>query len=178
VRAVWPGKDKKRGKDKQGGQNTPAAPPVPEAPKLPKPAKGKDKPAKPDTGKNRGKSTTGGKTPMGAISDAADALMAAITKADITSARNLEAVLKELTVFDTGVAQVKQRFANRISDEFPADPGISDMVHRQSAQHSKFATDGREVQNALRKHHQHEWERLDNPRTNENAWDHDRNNQA
>lgn len=158
-------------------------PEVPEAPELPKADKpAKDKPARDKPGKDKApdgpKHTKTGGTPMGAISDAGDALMTAIGKADISTARNLEAALQDLTAFDNAAAQARQRLARRIADEFPADPGIADMMQRQATSTAKFATDGTEVQNALRKSHQGEWERLENPRTNENAWDHDKNNQA
>ena len=114
---------------------------------------------------------------MGAIADSADSLTAAVGKADLSSARNLESVFADLKAFDEQVANAKRALASRITDEFPADPGVAEMVHRQAAQQSKFASSNDEVRNQFRRAHQHEWERLENPRTNEEAWDHLKNNQ-
>jgi hypothetical protein len=108
---------------------------------------------------------------VGAISDSSEALMAAVGKADITSARKLEAALADLSAFEIGSGQGIEAMANRIENEFPADSGVSELLAMQAQVHSRFAEDIKAVQMFLRKAHPHEWERIENPRTGEQAWD-------
>lgn len=108
---------------------------------------------------------------MGAIADSADGLTAAIGRADLSSARKLEAVLSDLQVFEARVAAGKRVLAARIQDEFPADPGVPAMVRHQARLQDKFGAGDRAVAAALRRAHPREWERLDNPGVNAQAWD-------
>lgn len=167
-----------------GGENTDAGEPdtaptkdqdldVPQAPILP--TFEKDSTA-PDQGKQP-QGTTRGDTTMGVIADSADELMAAITKTPLESARQLEAIFDDLREYEEKVSKAKQLLASRITEEFPADPSIPEMVHRQAMQTARFAASNTEVQNALRRAHHNDWERIDNPRNQEGKWDHQTNNQ-
>lgn len=112
---------------------------------------------------------------MGVIRDAADPLTQAIAKLDISSGRKLEEAIQDLSAFDDAVAHARRAFAARITDEFPADPGVAEMITKHAGVNARLAADNKEVGNHLRRAHQHEWERIENPRTGERAWDTDRN---
>ena len=108
---------------------------------------------------------------MGMFSDAGDQVVQAATKADITTARKLEAAFADIKMMEERLATAKRTLGTRVASEFPGDPGISEMVLRQATTQAKFVNDATEVMGVLRKAHQHEWERIESPRTNEQAWD-------
>ena len=85
----------------------------------------------PESRRQRGAST-GGKT-MGHVSDSAETVVTAIARADISSARKLDAVFDDLAGFEAKVAAAKRQLASRIAEEFPADPSISEHVNQNAS---------------------------------------------
>lgn len=165
--------------DKAAAETTAAAQKVqtPQAPSVPASTKSTTPQARtsgPDQHKHH--TTQGGN--MGVIADSAEGLMAAIGKVDLSSARKLEAAFEDIAAYEEQVAQAKKLLATRITEEFgAADPGVSEMVLQQAATQAKFANDAKEVKSHFRRAHHTDWERLDNPRSQEHHWDHRTNNQ-
>lgn len=123
----------------------------------------------PDSRRHRGAST-GGKN-IGYVSDSADTVVTAIAKADISSARKLDAVFDDLAGFEAKVAAAKRHLAARIAEEFPADSSISEHVSQSASLQARLGEALAEVRSLFHRAHTHEWERLDSPRRNEHAWD-------
>jgi hypothetical protein len=131
------------------------------------PAQGKDKQV-PDS-RRRGSSTGGSN--MGHVSDSAESIVTAIAKADISSARKLDAVFEDLAGFEARVAAAKRHLAARIAEEFPADPSISEHVNQSAGLQARLGETLGELRKVFRRAHVMEWDRLDSPRRNEHAWD-------
>jgi hypothetical protein len=123
----------------------------------------------PESRRQRGAST-GGKN-MGHVSDSAETVVTAIAKADISSARKLDAVFDDLAGFEAKVAAAKRQLAARIAEEFPADPSISDHVNQSAGLQARLGESLGELRKVFRRAHAMEWDRLDSPRRNEHAWD-------
>lgn len=108
---------------------------------------------------------------MGHVSDSAEAIVTAIAKADISSARKLDAVFDDLAGFEARVAVAKRHLAARIAEEFPADPSISEHVTQSAGLQARLGETLGELRKVFHRAHAMEWERLDSPRRNEHAWD-------
>ena len=132
------------------------------------PAQGNDKQV-PDSRRQRGSSTGGNN--MGHVSDSAETIVTAIAKADISSARKLDAVFEDLAGFEARVATAKRHLAARIAEEFPADPSISEHVIQSAGLQARLGETLGELRRVFHRAHAMEWERLDSPRRNEHAWD-------
>jgi hypothetical protein len=132
------------------------------------PAQGKDKQVS-DGRRQRGAST-GGKN-MGHVSDSAETIVTAIAKADISSARKLDAVFDDLAGFEARVAAAKRHLAARIAEESPADSSISEHVNQSAGLQGRLGEALGELRKVFRRAHAMERERLDSPRRNEHAWD-------
>jgi hypothetical protein len=123
----------------------------------------------PESRRHRGASI-GGKN-MGYVSDSAETVVTAIAKADISSARKLDAVFDDLAGFEAKVATAKRQLAARIAEEFPADPSISEHVSQSAGLQARLGESLGELRKVFRRAHAMEWDRLDSPRRNEHAWD-------
>jgi hypothetical protein len=159
-----------RGKSNDNGRG-PQAPQfvdIADSPDGDQPAQGNDKQV-PDSRRQRGAST-GGKN-MGHVSDSAETIVTAIAKADISSARKLDAVFEDLAGFEARVATAKRHLAARIAEEFPADPSISEHVIQSAGLQARLGETLGELRKVFHRAHAMEWERLDSPRRNEHAWD-------
>ena len=120
--------------------------------------------------------TQGGK--MGAINDAAEGVFSAVARADMGSARKLDALFGDVAEAEATIAKAKSLLGKRVTDEFKAaDPGVSELIMQQAATQAKFANDAKALKAHLRRAHHTDWERLENPRNEEQHWDHRTNNQ-
>lgn len=121
---------------------------------------------------------TQGGIDMGAINDAAEGVFSAVARADMGSARKLDALFADVAEAEATIAKAKILLGRRVTDEFgAADPGVAEMIFQQAATQAKFANDAKELKTHLRRSHHTDWERLDNPRNQEVNWDSQRNNQ-
>lgn len=121
----------------------------------------------------RGGTALGGN--VGQVNDAAETVVSMMGRADISSARKLDALFADLADTERRLAEAKRQLAARISEEFPADPAISEHVQRSARVQNQIGDGLAELRGHFRRLHGHEWERLDAPRRNEEAWDHLRN---
>lgn len=121
----------------------------------------------------RGGTALGGE--MGHINDTAESVITALDRSDISSARKLDALFADIAVSEQRLADAKRRLAGRIAEEFPADPSVSEHVYQSAGVQSQLSTALSEVRALFRRVHNNEWERLEAPRRNEQAWDHQNN---
>ncbi|MGH3304892.1 MAG: hypothetical protein ACRDOK_25135, partial [Streptosporangiaceae bacterium] len=92
------------------------------------------------------------------------------------NAHDLDTFLAGLPEFFSSAGQAFRQVAQRLSDGYPVDPSIPDRLNDIGSTIAGMADFSGEAHAAHRARHEHELERIEQPRTNEAFWD-VRNNQ-
>jgi hypothetical protein len=108
---------------------------------------------------------------MGRIAESADAYAEAMKNQPLENANDMETALADLALAEEKLAVAKSVLAQRINEEFPADPAVAEAV-AESGRNQKATASGMAGLKALfKRRHQQDYERFEKPRTQEHKLD-------
>lgn len=98
-------------------------------------------------------------------------LVYAAQKGDMDGALNLLALAEQLPSVFTNIANAFATVASRTNDEMPIGPNTVEAFSAVGDAVQKIVDAAEQVAPTFRQEHETDIERLENPRTNEGAWD-------
>ena len=108
---------------------------------------------------------------MSKIDAASEAVLTHIGRFEPENASDLDAFLASLPEFFASVGTAFRQVAGKLSDAYPVDPSIPDRLNDIGSTIAGMADFSGEAHAAHRARHEHELERIEQPRTNEAFWD-------
>lgn len=108
---------------------------------------------------------------MAKIDAASEAVMTHIGGFDPENAHDLDTFLAGLPEFFSSTGAAFRQVAQRLGDGYPVDPSIPDRLNDIAATIAGMADFSGEAHAAHRARHEHELQRIENPRVGEKFWD-------
>jgi len=98
-------------------------------------------------------------------------MLAAAQQGDMDGALNLLHLAEQMPTVFTNIANAFVTVASRTNDDMPIGPETKDAFSEVAAAVQRIVDAAEQVAPTMRREHEADIERLENPRTNEQAWD-------
>lgn len=108
---------------------------------------------------------------MSKIDAASEAVATHIGSFEPQNANDLDSFLGKLPEFFATTGQAFRAVAQRLADAYPVNSAVTDRLHDIGSTIAGMSDFSGEAHAAHRARHEHELERIENPRVNEGFWD-------